>query len=175
MKVAWILRSQLMRRLFALKLEGSLLAACVGIAFAPTASWAQAQNGQINITVTDASTNAPLAYARVLLEGPVMSSELTTQNGKVIFVDTPAGIYSARIAKGGYAPVTTSTFEVVAGQAVDVNVALAVQTGPEVLGTGGRALVSEHFQRQHLPRQPNPQAIDELERRPQQTRGRFGQ
>jgi len=135
MKVAWIQRSQLMRRLIALKLVGSLLAACVAMAFAPTASFAQSQDGQINITVTDASTNAPLAYARVLLEGPVMSSELTTTNGKVIFVDTPAGIYTARIAKSGYAPVTTSSFEVVAGQAVDVSVALAVQAGPKVLGT----------------------------------------
>jgi predicted secreted protein len=101
----------------------------------PLTARAQEQDGQITITVVDATTKAPLTFARVLLEGPVMASELSTSNGKVVFTDTPPGIYSARIVKSGYTALTTSTFEVVSGQAVDVSVSLVVQSGPKTIGT----------------------------------------
>lgn len=135
MKLARILRSPLMRRIIAIKLAISLAAVSASVGFVCAPAAAQDQNGQIVITVTDAASKAPLAYARVLLEGPVMASELTTSNGKVIFTDSPPGVYSARIIKSGYAPITTASFEVVSGQVVSVAVTLAVQSGPKTLGT----------------------------------------
>ncbi|HXW50711.1 MAG TPA: TonB-dependent receptor [Candidatus Acidoferrales bacterium] len=136
MKPPWFVRSQFMRRVIACKLAFSLFAVVAGIAFAPPLpAAAQDEDGQIVITVTDGTSKAPLAFARVLLEGPVMASELTLTNGKVIFTDTPPGVYTARIIKSGYNSITTSSFEVVSGQVVDVGIALAVQTGPKTIGT----------------------------------------
>jgi hypothetical protein len=135
MRFGGIVPAQFMRRLVAVKLASSLLVMCLSIAFAPQPASAQNEDGQITIVVTDAASKAPLAYARVLLEGPVMASELTTSDGRVIFTDAPPGVYTARVVKGGYQTLTTSTFEVIAGHAVAVNVALAVQSGPRVLGT----------------------------------------
>jgi hypothetical protein len=123
-----------MRRLLAVKVVVSLLAFSGSFClFLPAA--AQEEDGRITITITDASTHAPLAFARVLLEGPVMATELSTSNGRVVFTDVPPGLYAARVLKGGYQPVNTATFEVQGGQAVDVSVALAAQTGPKTLGT----------------------------------------
>ncbi len=62
---------------------------------------AQSDSGEIDIVVVDATTKQPLELARVLLDGPVMTTELTGKNGKVVFTDVPDGIYRARIVKRG--------------------------------------------------------------------------
>ena len=63
---------------------------------------AQSDSGEIDIVVVDATTKQPLELARVLLDGPVITSEITGKNGKVTFTDVPDGIYRARIVKRGY-------------------------------------------------------------------------
>jgi hypothetical protein len=91
----------------------------------PVAAIAQSDTGTIVITVTDSKSKAPVTLARVLLDGPVFTSEFTGPDGKVIFQDVPTGIYRARVFKNGYQQVTSSEFEVLEGNSVAVDVALA--------------------------------------------------
>lgn len=90
---------------------------------------AQSDSGEIDIIVVDATTKLPLELARVLLDGPVITSELTQKNGKVVFTDVPDGIYRARIVRAGYASLTSASFEVLDGRIVTVNFALAMENG----------------------------------------------
>ena len=97
---------------------------------------AQDDSGQIVLTVTDATTAKALPLARVLLDGPIMTSEVTTATGQVIFRDVPDGVYTARIGKSGYQTDTTASFEVTDGKTVSVDVHLAaVAAGVTSLGT----------------------------------------
>src|SRR5579871_2893733 len=90
---------------------------------------AQSDSGEIDIVVTDATTKQPLELARVLLDGPVITSELTGKNGKVTFTDVPDGIYRARIVKRGYTSLTSTSFEVLDGRVITVSFSLAMDTG----------------------------------------------
>ncbi len=101
----------------------------------PVESVAQTDSGQIRIVVTDGGTKQTLDLARVVLDGPVITSELTGANGQVLFTDVPDGIYRARIAKGGYQTITSVPFEVVNSRYVTVNVSLALATNLKVIGT----------------------------------------
>ncbi len=92
------------------------------------------QTGTITITVVDNATQTPLGLARVLLDGPVITSELSSPDGKVVFTDVPSGIYRARVVKSGYNPVTSAQFEVLEGGGVTVSVAL-VKPAVRSLGT----------------------------------------
>ncbi|HZY99596.1 MAG TPA: TonB-dependent receptor [Candidatus Baltobacteraceae bacterium] len=97
---------------------------------------AQSDSGEIHIVVTDAATKAPIDLARVLLDGAVMASELTSKNGQVVFTDVPDGIYRARIVKRGYSSLTSASFEVLGGRVVTVSVALVEQTnGLKIIGS----------------------------------------
>lgn len=96
---------------------------------------AQSDSGSIRITVTDEDGKSPLSLARVVLDGPVVTSELTNTRGVVSFVDVPDGIYRARIAKSGHQPITSAPFEVVNGRAVTVSVTLALSTSLKIIGT----------------------------------------
>src|SRR5580658_4183064 len=90
---------------------------------------AQSESAEIDIVVVDVTTKQPLELARVLLDGPVITSELTGKNGKVVFTDVPDGIYRARIVKRGYDSLTSASFEVLDGRVVTVSFALASETG----------------------------------------------
>ncbi|MFY9665537.1 MAG: TonB-dependent receptor plug domain-containing protein, partial [Candidatus Cybelea sp.] len=97
-------------------------------AFPPSAI-AQSDSGEIDIVVIDASTKQPLELARVLLDGPVIASEITGKNGKVVFTDVPDGIYRARIVRRDYTSLTSASFEVLDGRIVTVAFSLALATG----------------------------------------------
>lgn len=90
---------------------------------------AQDDSGEIDIVVVDTTTKQPLELARVLLDGPVITSEITTTSGKVTFTDVPDGIYRARIVKRGYNSLTSDSFEVLDGRVVTVSFALAQANG----------------------------------------------
>ncbi|HET7814242.1 MAG TPA: TonB-dependent receptor [Candidatus Baltobacteraceae bacterium] len=87
---------------------------------------AQSDTGEIDIVVQKNDTKAPVALARVMLDGPVITSEFTGDNGKVRFTEVPDGIYRARVSARGYQMVTSENFEVTNGRVVTVTVALAV-------------------------------------------------
>jgi hypothetical protein len=90
---------------------------------------AQSDSGEIDIVVVDTTTKQPLELARVLLDGPVITSEITGKNGKVTFTDVPDGIYRARIVKRGYSSLTSASFEVLDGRIVTVSFSLAIENG----------------------------------------------
>lgn len=90
---------------------------------------AQSDSGEIDIIVTDATTKQPLELARILLDGPVITSEITGKNGKVTFTDVPDGIYRARIVKRGYTSLTSASFEVLDGRVITVSFSLALENG----------------------------------------------
>ncbi len=94
-----------------------------------TRASAQSESAEIEIVVVDAGTKQPLELARVLLDGPVLTSELTGKNGKVVFTDVPDGIYRARIVRRGYNSLTSASFEVLDGRVVTVSFALAPANG----------------------------------------------
>lgn len=113
-----------MRNAFAVAL--ALVYMLAGI---PLPASAQSDAGEIRILVTDATTKSPIALARVLLDGPVITSELTSTSGEVHFTDVPDGIYRARVVKRGYGSITSASFEILEGRSVTVNVALVLQNG----------------------------------------------
>src|SRR5579864_8716824 len=90
---------------------------------------AQSDTGEIDIVVQDAGSKAPVVLARVLLDGPVITSEYTGDNGKVHFTEVPDGIYRARVFARGFDAVTSENFEVTNGRVVTVTVALAQAKG----------------------------------------------
>src|SRR5580698_11235126 len=67
------------------------------IAWTTVPACAQSDSGEITIAVTDAQTKQAVGLARVLLDGAVITSELTGTNGKVTFTDVPDGIYRCRV------------------------------------------------------------------------------
>ena len=102
----------------------------------PIGASAQSGNpGEIGIIVTDAATKAPIPLARVLLDGPVITTEFSDDHGLVQFIDVPDGIYQARVIKRGYDSVTSAQFEVVEGRSVQVAVALALSQSLKVIAT----------------------------------------
>lgn len=114
----------------------ALVVAVLSVFLIPAAPvFAQSDSGQIRIVVDDGSAKTPIELARVVLDGPVVTSELTGKNGQVLFTDVPDGIYRARVAKSGYQTITSASFEVVNGRAVTLNVALALSTTLKVIGT----------------------------------------
>ena len=97
----------------------------------PSAAYAQSDTGEIDIAVTQSNNKTPVVLARVLLDGPVIASEFTGDNGKVRFTDVPDGIYRARVFARGFQAVTSENFEVTNGKVVTVTVALALSSsGP---------------------------------------------
>jgi hypothetical protein len=95
----------------------------------------QEESGSIRIVVHDDTGKVPIALARVVLDGPVIASELTDAQGEVLYTDVPDGIYRARIAKSGYQTITSASFEVVNGRNITVTVTLALSTNLRVIGT----------------------------------------
>ncbi|HEY8320333.1 MAG TPA: TonB-dependent receptor [Candidatus Baltobacteraceae bacterium] len=104
-------------------------AAVIALASVPLPASAQSDAGEIRIAVTDAVTKSPVELARILLDGPVITTEFSGKNGQVRFIDVPDGIYRARVVKRGYSSVTSAEFEVLGGKLVSVTVALAPDTG----------------------------------------------
>jgi Carboxypeptidase regulatory-like domain/TonB-dependent Receptor Plug Domain len=92
----------------------------------PGPVFAQSDTGEIDIVVQQATSKAPVVLARVLLDGPVITSEFTGDNGKVRFTDVPDGIYRARVFARGFQAVTSENFEVTNGRVVTITVALAL-------------------------------------------------
>ena len=83
----------------------------------------------------DQATKTPLELARVVLDGPIVTSEFTDKKGEVLFTDVPDGIYRARVLHGGYQTITSASFEIINGSNVTVSVALALSTTLKVIGT----------------------------------------
>ncbi|HET9097482.1 MAG TPA: TonB-dependent receptor [Candidatus Baltobacteraceae bacterium] len=108
----------MIRRLLSMLLTLALFAGAVP-------ALAQSDSGEIDIVVQTATGKAPVVLARVMLDGPVITSEFTGSDGEVRFTDVPDGIYRARVFARGFNGVTSENFEVTNGRVVTVTVALA--------------------------------------------------
>ncbi|MDQ2817753.1 MAG: TonB-dependent receptor [Candidatus Eremiobacteraeota bacterium] len=143
-----------------------LAAGLIASALLTSSAQAQPEDGQITISVAQAKTKTPLALARVLLNGPVMASELTRHDGVVLFRDAPAGVYTARVGKAGYQSVTTAAFEVVSGRAVSVGVELAPTADVKTLGTvvvkSSAVVTSDSISQDSVVRKLSPTLSDAL-------------
>jgi hypothetical protein len=118
------------------RIAAALTALALLFSSAPLAAFAQADSGQIVITITDSSAaKAPIPLARVLLDGPVMTSEYSGSNGAVKFTDVPDGIYQARVFKRGYQSVTSNQFEVSNGHLISVAIVLAAVSDLKEIGS----------------------------------------
>ncbi|TAM72838.1 TonB-dependent receptor [bacterium] len=109
---------------------------------APALAQSQSDSGTVAIAVVDAHSQAPVAGARVILQGPILTSEIAGANGKVTFTDVPSGIYTARVAKIGFQAATSKDFEVLPGRSVALSVALAPEQAPGGLKIIGRITVT---------------------------------
>jgi hypothetical protein len=109
------------------RLLSFVLALALGASALP--ALAQSDTGEIDISVQDAVTKKPVVLARVMLDGPVITSEFTGNDGKVRFTEVPDGIYRARVFARGFNGVTSENFEVTDGRLVNVTVALAQSAG----------------------------------------------
>jgi len=121
----------MMKRLIALMLAAAL----IPFALPGRASAQQEDSGSIRIVVTDQATKAPIELTRVVLDGPVVTSEFTDKKGEVLFTDVPDGIYRARIVKRDYQTLTSKSFEIINGNSITVTVAMALSTQLKVIGT----------------------------------------
>lgn len=101
----------------------------------PGLASAQADTGEIDIDVQDAAAKTPVILARVLLDGPVITTEYTGHNGKVRFTDVPNGIYRARVFARDYQAVTSEQFEIVGGRVASVTVLLAPSSQYKIIGS----------------------------------------
>ena len=118
------------------RLTMAVLAAALISFMMPVVGIAQQDDtGEIRIVVTDQSTKAPLELARVVLDGPIVTSAFSDKKGMVIFTDVPDGIYRARILRRDYQTITSHSFEIINGNVVTVSVALALSTQLKVIGT----------------------------------------
>jgi hypothetical protein len=118
------------------RLLAAVLATLCIVAVSPAGVVAQQDDtGSIRIVVNDETGKAPLELARVVLDGPVITSELTDKKGEVLFTDVPDGIYRARVIRRDYQSITSSSFEVINGNYVTVTVTMALSTQLKVIGT----------------------------------------
>ena len=116
-------------------------AACVGMLaiglLKPVPMFAQANNGAITGTVTDANQGA-LPGARIVV-GPTNLSIVSDSQGRFTMSGVAAGSYNVTITYVGFAPFTTSV-TVAAGKATSINAVLQVASqSQELLVTAAQA------------------------------------
>lgn len=94
------------------------------------------QNGTITGSVTDASTTRPLASVQVYLVDTSLGT-LTSQNGRYLILNVPAGTYQIRAERIGFATVTQEV-TVTGGQTaqVDFQLETAALNLDEIVVTG---------------------------------------
>ena len=100
--------------------SAAVVAACVGA----TPLRAQAPSGSITGRVVNASTQAPVAGARVTVVGTTLAT-VTRDDGRFVLPAVPAGARSVRAAFVGFAPLVQSV-AVTAGQPATATFALQV-------------------------------------------------
>jgi hypothetical protein len=100
----------------------------LALALARTARIASAASGEIDVTVIDISSKKPIDEARVVLLGALNSSGLTAHDGKLRFIDVPAGIYRLEVVCKGYDGAVVDDFELLSSQRRIFSIALSLRT-----------------------------------------------
>jgi kumamolisin len=81
--------------------------------------------GDLQGTVTDASTSAPVALAQIALSGAGAGTTTTDAAGHYLFTDLASGVYDLTVTASGYSSATASGVVVTAGATATQNFALA--------------------------------------------------
>ena len=89
----------------------------------PLVSESPARAGIIQGVVTDAATGEPLAAVEVVVVGTALRT-LTNETGRFVITGVPAGLYSVRAARLGYAEATIENVQVRDDQAVTADLRL---------------------------------------------------
>ncbi len=104
---------------------GAAVALCL---LAASIAAAQSATGSVSGVVVDAATGAPLARARVSLDGARGRRTLTNAHGRFVLADLPAGRGVLEVSLVGYALVRRDV-DVPAGGTLDLRLPLAEGTG----------------------------------------------
>ncbi len=94
--------------------------------FLLTATWAVGQTGLIRGTVFDATTNDPIPFATVVLEGEA-SGASTDFDGQFELTDVPAGLRNVTVSFVGYQTQTVFEIEVTPARPAVIRVGLSEQ------------------------------------------------
>jgi hypothetical protein len=103
-----------------------------------SAAPAQSSVGEIDLKISDASTDKPLGNVRTFLLGAQTASTLTTASGSIKFTDVPVGIYRIRVQLRGYDGASTREFDVLPDRSVHVSIRLTKRSDVAG-GTAGSA------------------------------------
>ncbi len=95
----------------------------------------QSSFGQVVVTVRQLDTRVGIDLARILLSGPAVLLAYSNADGIATYDDVPPGVYTARVTAKGFKSANVAQFEVSAGHAVAVDLALARSAEPKLLGT----------------------------------------
>lgn len=90
-------------------------------------------DGSLSGRVLDAATGAAIPGGSVGLKEDPAFFQRSDLNGSFLFQNVPAGTYTIRVFKSGYAPIDVTGVEVVAGEVarIDVPMESAAATAPE--------------------------------------------
>ncbi len=117
------------------------------LGFFAAAGAADAQSGSISGKVTQSDGGSPVASARVevLTGATAVAAGASTAEGTFRIGNVPAGTYTVRVSRVGFAPKSTPNVAVTAGGTTTVNVALAELAAQlnQVVTTGTRGAAPE--------------------------------
>ena len=101
-----------------------LLTALLGVASVCASARAATDASDIVVDVVDAATGAPIALARVIVQGEVAVIGYTDADGHARFESIATGAYRASVAKRGFVSARSSLFDVVTNRTSNVRVRL---------------------------------------------------
>ena len=112
-----------------------LLAACVLLGSLSAPASAAGDAGDVVVTVVDAASGAPVALARVFLQGEGITVGYTDADGRARFESVATGTYRASITKRDFAAARSRLFDVAALRSSDVLVRLDRSGSLRKIGT----------------------------------------
>ncbi len=121
-------------------------AALVASLVAP--SFAAGDASDVIVEVVEASTDKPVALARVLVIGERGSIGYTGADGRARFESVATGTYRASVSKRGYLSAQSPLFDVVANRATNIRVNLAKPGGLKQIGSVSVSTSPSHASRE---------------------------
>lgn len=101
-----------------------LLAATIALGAGRAPAFAAGEAGDVVVTVVDAASGAPIALARVFLQGENVTIGYTDADGRARFESVATGAYRASVSKRDYAGARSGLFDVLVRRSSDVLVRL---------------------------------------------------
>lgn len=93
------------------------------------------ETGRLVISTTDAKSGSRLSLVRITISGNAVMVGYSDSAGNVRFEDVPAGSYTGRASKTGYASMDVPAFEVRPGQEIAIAVQLSPSSALKTIGS----------------------------------------